>query len=158
MNQNFWFYHIKGISEKIERICSPLNVKVNFQSLTTLRKLLVHVKQAIPMEKKKGVVYSIPCMNCNSVYVGETGRNLEKQLKEHQYAVNRMDNENGISVHAWKKSHRVNWDESRVLKMIPNYFHRRLTEALIIQSSNTTSNLDKGLELNSTWTPFLQEL
>ncbi len=39
------------------------------------------------MEKKKGVVYSIPCMDCNSVYVGETGRNLEKRLKEHQYAV-----------------------------------------------------------------------
>ncbi len=98
----------------------------------------------------------IPCMDCNSVYVGETGRNLEKRLKEYQYAVKRMDNKNGVSVHAWKKSHRVNWDESRVLKMIPNYFHRRLTEALIIQSSNTTSNLDKGLELNSTWTPFLQ--
>ncbi len=73
-------------------------------------------------------------MDCNSVYVGETGRNLEKRLKEHQYAVKRMDNKNGIfSVHSWKKSHRVNWDESRVLKMIPNYFHRRLTEALIIE-------------------------
>ena len=110
------------------------------------------------MEKKKGVVYSIPCMDCNSVYVGETGRNLEKRLKEHQYAVKRMDDKNGISVHAWKKSHRVNWNESRVLKIVPNYFHRRLTEALIIQSTNTTSNLDKGLKLNSTWTPFLQEL
>ncbi len=59
--------YIKGISEKIERICNPLNIKVNFQSSTTLRKLLVHVKQATPMEKKKGVVYSIPCMDCNSV-------------------------------------------------------------------------------------------
>ncbi len=29
------------------------------------------------------VVYSIPCMDCNSVYVGETGRNLEKRLKKH---------------------------------------------------------------------------
>ncbi len=63
-----------------------------------------------------------------------------------------------ISVHAWKKSHRVNWNESRVLNMVPNHFHRRLTEALIIQSTNTTSNLDKGLELSSMWTPFLQEL
>ncbi len=57
------------------------------------------------MEKKKGFVYSIPCMDCNSVYVGETGRNLEKRLKEHQYAVKRMDNKNGIFLHAWKKSH-----------------------------------------------------
>ncbi len=47
--------YIKGISEKIERICCPLNIKVNFLTSTTLRKLLVHVKQATPMEKKKGV-------------------------------------------------------------------------------------------------------
>ncbi len=93
-------------------------------------------------------------MDCNSVYVGETGRNLEKRLKGHQYAVKRMDDKNGISVHAWNKSHRVNWNESRILKMVPNYFQ----EALIIQSTNTTSNLNKGLELNSTWTLFLQEL
>ncbi len=57
-----------------------------------------------------------------------------------------------------EKSHRVNWNESRVVKLVPNYFQRRLTEALIIPSTNTTSNLDKGLELNSTWTPFLSEL
>ncbi len=63
------------------------------------------LNKATPMEKKKGVVYSIPCMDCNSVYVGETDRNLEKKrrLYEHQYAVKRMDNKNGISVHAWKK-------------------------------------------------------
>ncbi len=42
--------YIKGISEKIEQICRPLNIKINFQTATTLRKLLVHVKQATPME------------------------------------------------------------------------------------------------------------
>ncbi len=36
--------YIKGISgKKIERICRPLNIKVNFQTTTTLRKLLVPV-------------------------------------------------------------------------------------------------------------------
>ncbi len=67
---------------KLSKFTVPLNIKVNFQSSPTLRKLLVHVKQATPMENKKGVVYSIPCMDCNSVYVGETGRNLEKRLKD----------------------------------------------------------------------------
>ena len=49
--------YIKDISEKFERICCPLNIKIYFQTATTLRKLLVHIKQATPMEKKKGVVY-----------------------------------------------------------------------------------------------------
>ncbi len=44
--------------------------------------------------------------------VGETGRNLEKRLKEHQYVVRKMDDKNGISVHAWKKSQsKLEWIE-----------------------------------------------
>ncbi len=50
--------YIKDISEKIERICSPLNIKVNFQSSTTLRKLLVHVKQATPMGRKRKELFT----------------------------------------------------------------------------------------------------
>ncbi len=43
------------------------------------------------MEKKKGLVYSTSYMDCNSVYVGETGGNLEKRLKEHHYTLLKMD-------------------------------------------------------------------
>ncbi len=49
-----------------------------------------------------------------------------------------MDSENGIFVHAWKKSHRVYWSESRVVKIVPNYFHKKLTQALTVQINNTT--------------------
>ncbi len=96
-------------------------------------------------------------MDCNLVYVGETGRNLEKILKQQQCAVKRMDDSKWHLSICMGKSHRVNCSESRVVKMVPNYVHRRLTEALIIQS-NIMSNLDKCLKLNSTWTPFLSEL
>ncbi len=34
------------------------------------------------------------------VYIGETRRTLDKRLKEHQYAVKRHDEKNGIAVHA----------------------------------------------------------
>ncbi len=53
-----------------------------------------------------------------------------------------MDDKNGATIRSWKKSHSVNWSESRVVNIVPNFFHRRLT----------------GLELNSTWTAFLSEL
>ena len=53
---------------------------------------------------KKGVVdvYEVPCMNCNSSYIGETGRSLKKRLVEHKSAVKRHDTKNGIAVHAWE--------------------------------------------------------
>ena len=54
---------------------------------------------------KKGVVYEVPCMDCNSSYIGETGRSLKKQLVEHKSAVKRHDTKNGIAVHAREHQH-----------------------------------------------------
>ena len=73
------------------------------------------VKDPRPPLLKKGVVYRVPCMDCNRSYIGETGKNLKKRLVEHKAAVKRGDMKNGIAVHAWEQQHRVNWDEANVL-------------------------------------------
>lgn len=49
---------------------------------------------------KKEVVYQIPCQDCDSVYIGETGRSLGKRRGEHKYAVKTGDWKNGVAVHA----------------------------------------------------------
>ncbi len=118
------------------------------------------MKVKTPREKSKikGVVYEIPCMDCSMVYVGETGRTLDKRLKEHQYAVKRHDEKNGIAVHAWNSNHKVNWLEAKVKERVENYTRRRITEAVVIQSLPSTSNLDNGLELNPTWQPIIASL
>ena len=51
---------------------------------------------------------------CDSVYLGETGRTLEKRLSEHKGAVKRNDTKNGIAVHAWKTQHKVDWESATV--------------------------------------------
>ena len=38
------------------------------------------VKQPTLELDKKGVVYEVPCGECNHVYIGETGRTLRKRL------------------------------------------------------------------------------
>ena len=65
----------KGLSEEIQRLCRGLNVKICFKSHNTLREL--------------GVVYEIPCQDCEKVYIGETGRSLQKRMTEHKAAVRR---------------------------------------------------------------------
>ena len=42
-----------------------------------LRHSLVEVKQDRP-DRKKGVVYEVPCKDCPCVYIAETERTLEK--------------------------------------------------------------------------------
>ncbi len=150
--------YVKGISEKIEHVCRSLNIKTVFTSTPTLKKHLMKVKTPREKSKMKGVVYEIPCMDCSKVYIGETRRTLDKRLKEHQYAVKRHDEKNGIAVHAWNSNHKVNWLEAKVKERVENYTRRRITEAVVIQSLPSTSNLDNGLELNPTWQPIIASL
>ena len=42
------------------------------------------------MEKRAGVVYQLPCSECESSYIGETKRPLETHLREHKAAIKRF--------------------------------------------------------------------
>lgn len=116
-----------------------------------MREALVKVKQPTPELDKKGVVYKVPCGECDHVYIGETGRTLSKQLTEHKAAVKKQDQKNGIAVHAWKSGHQVDWESAKVKEVVPNLSHRRIAEALHIHQTAKTTNLDCGL----TWTAVL---
>ena len=43
-----------------------------------LRQILVHPKDKHSIDNTGKCVYKIPCHNCESVYIGETGKNLVK--------------------------------------------------------------------------------
>ena len=121
--------YVRGISEKIEHLCRSIRtvkIRVAFKPMTILQNILTDVKNKIPQEKKKAEVYTIPCHNCNTNYVGETGRTLQKRIEEHKSAVRRGDEKNGIAVHVKKTQHDINWAEA-------------------IQSQINTMNLDCGL-------------
>ena len=81
---NLYLPYVQGLSEKIQTLCKKIGVRTVFKSKGTLRQLLTRVKSKRPTMKKKGVVYKIPCQDCDAVYIGETGRSLQKRLAEHK--------------------------------------------------------------------------
>lgn len=95
-----------------------------FNSSGALRKLLTRVKRPIPEMSKKDVVYQIPCRDCYSVYIGETGESLGKRVTEYKYAV-KTGRKNGVAEHAWDEGHAVDWKGVRVLECEQNYWKRR---------------------------------
>ena len=88
--------YVRGVSERIERKCRRLGIRTTFKSKGTLREALVQTKDPQPEWKKKGVVYQVPCAECESVYIGETGRTLEKGISEDKGAVKRHDAKNAM--------------------------------------------------------------
>ena len=81
-------------------MCRPLGIRTTFKSRGALREAMVRTKELHPAWKKKGMVYQVPCTECDCAYIGETKRLLEKRLSEHRGAVKRNDTKNGIAVHA----------------------------------------------------------
>ena len=66
--------------------------------------------------KQSGVVYSIPCEDCDVEYIGETGRTFGTQQDEHERAVRLKKNGNSaLAKHVHEEDHSVAWKKSRIL-------------------------------------------
>ena len=108
--------YIRGLSEAIRRVLTPLGVKLVLRPLRTLRQMLVHPKDPVPIEERKGVVYSIPCVECSSVYIGQTGRSLKQRISEHRRALKNGDVQmSALAEHVFNTGHAVDLSQSEVL-------------------------------------------
>ena len=129
--------YLQGTSERIPRVCRKIGVRVQavFMSNGTLRQLLMKVKSPVPEMRKKDVVYTISCQNCDSQYIRETGRALGRRVTEHKYTVKTRDRKNGLAIHAWNEGNRVNWEGVEVLEYEQNYWKRRAFGAIWIKKT-----------------------
>ena len=107
---------MRGLSEAIKCVLTPLGVKVVFRPLRTLRQMLVRPKDPVPVEEHKGVVYSISCVECSSVYIGQTGRSLKQCVSEHRRALKYENIQtSALAEHVFKTGHAVDLSQPEVL-------------------------------------------
>jgi len=69
-------------SYKIPRILQKIGYNVAFYSMFKIRSLS-KLKDFIPIWERSGV-YRLECRDCNSIYIGQTGRGLLARIKEHE--------------------------------------------------------------------------
>ena len=93
--------YISGLSEAIRRVLTPLGVKVVFRPLWTLHQMLVRLKEPVPVKEHKGVVCTIPCVECSSVYISQTGRSLKQRVNKTPTCTK----ESALAGHVFKTGH-----------------------------------------------------
>ena len=134
---------IKGTTEAIRRVLSPLGIRTTFRPINTLRQLLVHPKDHVPQQERPGVVYRIPCTNCSRTYIGQTGR--PQRLKEHRRAVRNADTAtSALAEHVHSTGHPVNWTEARVIDTCSYTSRRCLLESWMIHKETNHLNRELG--------------
>ena len=111
------------------------------------------LKDSIPERLRKGVIYCVPCGQCNRVYIGETLRNLDERLKEHQRYVEKKDEKgSAIAEHVFKFGHKIAWDIDYEQK----WGARKVKESLHIKSIRKNAdcqlmNRDGGAAISAVW-------
>ena len=77
------------------------------------------IKDKIPAEKKKGVVYEVKCKDCQESYVGETLRSMTVRLKEHErHTKNSRIDLSAVAEHARMNNHEIDWSDARIVNIL----------------------------------------
>ena len=119
--------YVRGLSESIHRVLATVNVWTCYKPLRSLCDVLLHLKDPVPPEEKKGAMYMIPCAECDMTYVGKTGRTLNLQKKEHFRALRNVDSSTcTVAEHALHNGHNIAWSDARTSAGIEFLLHSEM--------------------------------
>ena len=76
--------YVKNISEQVAKVYKKAGITSAMRPHKKIRSMVVHAKDKIPKDRTNGVVYQVPCKNCDQVYIGETSRALGTRITEHK--------------------------------------------------------------------------
>ena len=150
--------YVKGLAERIQKICSPYDIRTVFTSGSTLKRYLFQVKPPTEFNMTKNCVYSIPC-SCGKIYKGEAGRPLKVRLEEHREAVVRGEIEKlSMADQIWKEkeNHLPLWDKVEIIDRAEHWRIRHLKELAHMLGYNDLLSRP-SIELNTIWEPIIKK-
>ena len=77
---------IKGLSEQYRHTLAKYKVRVFFKGTSTIKSLLLHLKDPIPDAQKTDIIYNrkCPAHNCTAEYIGKTKSYLKERVSDHR--------------------------------------------------------------------------
>ena len=83
-----WFYyHTHVLSTQLSYVVPSVLLLCTFDGVCKCTYKHQQNVTSSTANRKKGVVYSIPCAECPCTYIGQTGRSLDHRLCEHCWAL-----------------------------------------------------------------------
>jgi hypothetical protein len=99
--------YINGLSNKISKILKKNNKNVAYYSRKSLKSYLVQNKDKIDKINQSGV-YKLNCNDCESHYIGQTGRSFKIRLKEHLACYRNKNDKSNFALHLNEQNHSFN--------------------------------------------------
>lgn len=101
------------------------------------RKLLSYFSNKIKNSESNTEVgvYQIPCLDCNSRYIGETGRAFKIRMKEHESNCRNHSNASAVVNHS-DTGHTLDFSNSKVIHSESHVTKRKIAESLLINNTH----------------------
>ncbi|XP_071053515.1 uncharacterized protein [Onthophagus taurus] len=142
--------YVSGVTERIARHLKKNDIVVRYGTVSKIRNTLPIAKDKLTPLKGAGV-YRLSC-SCGKVYVGQTGRNVECRIKEHERDVRlKKTQQSAVAEHCHAKGHRIDFEQTKVLARDNRYYQRLTREAIEIHRHKNNVNREDGWELSRTW-------
>ena len=101
------------------------------------------------------VLYQVQCLDCDMMYIGETGRKLDIRLKEHKNGGKNIDDTkiSGLSSHIKNTGHNIDWENTKVLCKEQNHIKRKFKEGLEIKKckGRTMNKKEESKIISDIW-------
>ena len=113
------------------------------------------VKDNISDGQLKGV-YKIDC-SCGESYIGETGRSLQKCLKEHVVDIkHERSRTSALADHSLKTKHHLRLEDAKIIAREEHYQRHKIREVLEIIKHLDNINRGGGYEISDSWRPLIR--
>lgn len=146
--------YIKGVSERASRILRKHNIKLAHKPTNTLKTNLCKMKDARSSEEKAGVIYKMPCRDCEVCYIGETGRALRERLKEHEKDVIKKNIKSNVYHHVRDTDHLFDFKNTKLLDTEPQKYKRLHLESIYTLKNPTAIN--RSIETSEIYLPIIR--
>lgn len=103
-------------------------------NLRTTQLLFSTLKQQDERSKTKDIVYQFDCLECNSIYIGETKQYIKKRISQHKNSCKHtfLGNDSALSLHSKNNNHHFNYDDFKILAREKDDRKRKTKEAIYI--------------------------
>ena len=120
------------------------------------------MKDSIPSMEQRDVVYCIKCLDCEQVYVGQTGRQLKTRITEHKRCgarppknpleLDKLERDSAIAVHGLLEGHNIDYDNPSILERgLHSHGQRCVAEAVHITRHIKNVNRNTGCVMSRIW-------
>ena len=148
--------YVERVSQTLRRCLEQHGIRTVFKSDTTLRNYLVRPKDPVPPGRRDGVVYRIPCGECNAVYIGGMGRPVQERMKEHERDV-RLARCQTSAVAEPANATDASWNDVKCIDRDPHWHTLRVKEAIQIRLHPNNISRDNGIEIPEVWMPTIRK-